>query len=371
MLGIIGLILKIILWLILGILGLLLLIILMVLLVPIRYTLGAEKYEHIRARGKVTYLFHLIRVYFNYHEKGYDYKVKVLFFTVASESVLNEVPEEKEDVKEEKDAKEEKEHIEKRTEEETAEKDREVDPRKVKEAVEKVESKADVSNKPSDDLVKDKPTSETKSAAKVNDTKSMVVKDKTKVQEERRSDQEVAKAPSKQKVQEKVQEKTEEKAQEKTKEKAQEKTQDKPKEEVQKKSKKKSKKKKSAGDEESTFDQVKRFIGFLREEENKGVLRYILKMLLKAIKSILPRKLSGNVRFGLEDPSTTGYIIGVASIFYPKYKDSFVLQADFYEVILEGQIQVKGKITFGVFVWYALRIIIDRRVRRLIKEVRK
>lgn len=367
MLGIIGLILKIILWLILGILGLLLLIILMLLLVPIRYTLGAEKYEHIRARGKVTYLFHLIRVYFNYHEKGYDYKVKVLFFTVASESVLNEVPEEKEDVKEEKDAKEEKEHIEKRTEEEAAEKDRKVDPIKVEEAVEKVESKADVSNKPSNDLVKDQPSSETKSATKTNDTKSMVVKDKTKVQEERRSDQEVAKAPNKQKVQEKVQEKTKEKAQEKTKEKAQ----DKPKEEVRKKSKKKSKKKKSAGDEESTFDQVKRFIGFLREEENKGVLRYILKMLLKAIKSILPRKLTGKVRFGLEDPSTTGYIIGVASIFYPKYKDSFVLQADFYEVVLEGQIQVKGKITFGVFVWYALRIIIDRRVRRLIKEVRK
>jgi hypothetical protein len=77
------------------------------------------------------------------------------------------------------------------------------------------------------------------------------------------------------------------------------------------------------------------------------------------------------VKFGLEDPGTTGYILGFASMFYPKYKDGFVLQADFYDPVLEGHIKVKGKITFGVFVYYAIRIILDRRVRRLIKEVRK
>lgn len=135
--------------------------------------------------------------------------------------------------------------------------------------------------------------------------------------------------------------------------------------------KKKKKKDKKPKDKESGLDTAKRFIGFLREEKNQGVLKFILGKIFKAIGSVLPRRFEGNIHFGTGDPAITGYIFGGASIFYPKYKDSLILRPNFDESIIEGRVKVAGKITLGVFVWMVIRIYIDPRVRRLIKEVRK
>ena len=145
----------------------------------------------------------------------------------------------------------------------------------------------------------------------------------------------------------------------------------KPEKKKKKKKKDKNPKEKKPKDDESGLDTAKRFIGFLGEEKNHGVLKFILGKIFKAIGSVLPRSLEGNIHFGTGDPATTGYIFGGASIFYPKYKDSLILKPNFDESIIEGEVKVAGKITLGVFVWMAIRIYLDRRVRRLIKEVRK
>lgn len=152
-----------------------------------------------------------------------------------------------------------------------------------------------------------------------------------------------------------------------------EKTPKKPKEKKKKVKKKKPKKETSKVEKEgeSTKEQVLRFYGFLREEENIGVLRFIIRKLLKAIGSILPKKFRGNVHFGLDDPAMTAYILGGASIFYPKYKDSLTLTPDFEETVIEGDLDIRGYILPCIFVWALIRIYLDGRVRRLIKEVRK
>ena len=55
--------------------------------------------------------------------------------------------------------------------------------------------------------------------------------------------------------------------------------------------------------------------------------------MLKEIKSLIfhikPKKLQGNIRFGLEDPCLTGEILAVAGVFYPLYGEYFTIEPFF------------------------------------------
>ena len=42
-------------------------------------------------------------------------------------------------------------------------------------------------------------------------------------------------------------------------------------------------------------------------------------VLIRFLKHALPGKLEGNIAFGTGNPEYTGYITGIAAIFYPKY----------------------------------------------------
>ncbi len=120
--------------------------------------------------------------------------------------------------------------------------------------------------------------------------------------------------------------------------------------------------------EEKTFDKVKDTIRFIRSPEQKGTLRVVLYRLKKILKSILPRRFNGSIRFGLEDPFVTGVLAGGASVFYPKYYRNLSIQADFDEPGFEGDFALRGRIVIGVIAYHGLRLYMDRRIRRIIKK---
>jgi len=311
-LGVLWLILKIILWVLLVVIGIVLLLILMVLFVPIRYRVKGDKYASIHGSGKVTYLLRLIRASFHYTPEGYGYKVKVLFFTILNE----EVP---------LDNKAVDKPIEAEAPIETA-----------YQAVTPINIGAS--------SVVGTDQSLTTPVVDVPKVEAKPQVSQVKPQEEATATRPEVEGPAK------------------------------PKEKPSKKKKKVKKKKEASKTEkegESKKDQVLRFYGFLREERNVGVLRFILKKLFKAIGSILPKKFRGNIHFGLDDPAMTAYILGGASIFYPKYKDSLTLTANFETPMIEGDLDVRGYILPCIFLWALIKIYVDKRVRRLIKEVRK
>lgn len=99
MLAVLGLILKILLYILLGIIGLIVLILTLLLWVPFRYTIEGEKYEELNGHVKITWLLHLVRVYVDY-EEDLVYKAKVLFFTVYDSTLEEDEAETAEDLKE-------------------------------------------------------------------------------------------------------------------------------------------------------------------------------------------------------------------------------------------------------------------------------
>lgn len=337
MLGILVLLLKIILWIFLGLLGLLLALLMIILWVPIRYNGLFNKGDTISASGSVTYLFRLLRVSFEYRDDIIKYKVKVLFFTIIKEGYDEAEPDsESKSEFEPKSKSEDKPDEELKTEAGT---DLETQEAEVKP---KLEQKPEAEEEPE---IEEKPKAEIKSQTKP----------KSEAEEESMVE-EKPKAEIKSEVEQKPEVKKKAPVVEKQK--------------AKRTSTGKQSKKRQKKEEPSAFEQLKRYYRFFKASENRGMIKFVFRMIGKMLKSILPRRMSGRLNFGTDDPALTGYIVGVVSVFYPIYQDNFILTPDFIEPRLEGHVKASGRIIIGALVFYAVRIILDKRVRRLIKEVR-
>ncbi len=136
-----------------------------------------------------------------------------------------------------------------------------------------------------------------------------------------------------------------------------------------KKPKKKSEKK--SENKASPIEQFKAIWNFLQEDENEGLLRHVFKYIGRLIKWIFPRRAYANIEFGLDDPATTGYITGLTSIVYVKTRGNFQVTPNFHEEVIKGSFKIRGRLYLYQPVYYIIRIIIDKRVRRMLKLLKK
>ncbi len=143
------------------------------------------------------------------------------------------------------------------------------------------------------------------------------------------------------------------------------------KDETPKKQKQEKKPGKKSENKSSPIEQFKAIWNFLQEDENEGLLRHVLKYIGRLIKWIFPRRAYANIEFGLDDPATTGYITGLTSIVYVKTRGNFQVIPNFHEEVIKGSFKIRGKLYLYQPVYYIIRIIIDKRVRRMLKFLKK
>lgn len=89
--------------------------------------------------------------------------------------------------------------------------------------------------------------------------------------------------------------------------------------------------------------------------------------LLKLLKSIAPRKIKGRLRIGMEDPATTGKILGYYGMLYPLIGDHIDIVPDFDQTVLEGNILIKGKITLFKAIKTGIIVYFNKDLRKLIQ----
>ncbi len=109
---------------------------------------------------------------------------------------------------------------------------------------------------------------------------------------------------------------------------------------------------------------------FLRKEENQKTFRNLKTQLFALLKHILPRKLRGYVRLGFDDPATTGQVLTYISPFYGLYGKHFQVIPVFEEKILEGEADMKGRIRVFTLVVIAVKVVMDKNFRMLLKRWR-
>ncbi len=123
-----------------------------------------------------------------------------------------------------------------------------------------------------------------------------------------------------------------------------------------------------AGKAEETFSYYK---NLFQREDTKRACRLVLSQLSGMLRHILPRKTDVELVIGTGDPASMGQLLAVGGILYPWLQNRVRIVPDFEEKHLEGDFFIKGHITACMLLICALRVVVNKEVRQLLKRLRK
>ena len=332
MLHILWVILKIILIIIAVILGLVLLIALLVLFAPIRYKVAADIGDDINVVAKVRFLFVSVNVLFDKNEKKLDTFLRILGIKFG----LGDKEGKGHKEKKEKKRRDNKKSIE---EPESTEEKKESFPVIETDTESTIitdnASDADAVSSESDDdlseydLWSDEETLDEDEKKLFGRIKRLFKKSKKTIEDLDGKDEEEIKETLFQKVEKKYNELAAKKAE--------------------------------------IDNKINRFKKFWNMKCTVKTRNYIGKYLISILKHIAPKSIKGHIRYGFDEPSTTGQVTGYLSLLPLVYQKHFSLYPDFYEKVIEGEVTVKGRIVLG----YIARIALKRYIWQTIKMARK
>ena len=107
---------------------------------------------------------------------------------------------------------------------------------------------------------------------------------------------------------------------------------------------------------------------FLKEEETKQSLRYVLGQIRGILKHVLPQKIKGVVRFGTGDPCSTGQLLGAVSLIYHKMPKKLRIYPDFQEQKIEGDVALRGRIIPAVLTVRILGTLLNKELKETLKR---
>lgn len=105
------------------------------------------------------------------------------------------------------------------------------------------------------------------------------------------------------------------------------------------------------------------------QDSNTTVLwRLVWENIAALWKHSSPRKLKGKIRFGTSDPCTTGQILGVVGAGYGLLGRGVQITPDFENTVLEGNLELKGRIQIFVLLLIAKRVFLSDEWRHFKKQ---
>ena len=122
---------------------------------------------------------------------------------------------------------------------------------------------------------------------------------------------------------------------------------------------------------EDLKEKADRYVTFLLSEEFVQAGAVCKKQLLFLVRSIKPRKIRADIRFGFSDPATTGQILAFVGMIYPLLGKTVILRPDFEEALCCGKITVKGRIFLFDLLRIAWILYFNKNIKRLIRMWKK
>lgn len=125
----------------------------------------------------------------------------------------------------------------------------------------------------------------------------------------------------------------------------------------------------------SFADRIKRIcekISSLREavedEENQKAFRLLISRMKYLLHHLRFRRFEGRLAFGFDDPAMMGRILGVLSLFYPLYGESFTITPVFDHTVFEGEITLKGHVRLIHILIAAIQLMMNKKIRGLVLD---
>ena len=107
---------------------------------------------------------------------------------------------------------------------------------------------------------------------------------------------------------------------------------------------------------------------FFRSKMFREALLHAKKEVLYFLKKAAPKKVTGTVRFGFDDPALTGETLGILGMIYGKLPKDLSIQPDFEQEILQGDVRTKGSFQAVTAAGIALRLFRDQNLRKTIRH---
>lgn len=125
----------------------------------------------------------------------------------------------------------------------------------------------------------------------------------------------------------------------------------------------------------STKEKINHYLEILRkvlkevnDEHNQGALLHVLKMIGIPVKYFFNKKLKVYIKLGMDDPSTTGEILGVAYATAAVFGLNLVVEPDFENKVFELDAGFKGRVfIISILIW-ALKIYKNKDVKIVIDK---
>lgn len=121
----------------------------------------------------------------------------------------------------------------------------------------------------------------------------------------------------------------------------------------------------------SLKDMKDSYMGFIRKENTRLALTVVKFNLISLLKTIGPKKLTGELVYGTGDPATTGEHLGLMGVAYPLYYDKIDVTPDFSKKILEGNLFAKGRIRLGKILVVAVRVMFNKNCRAALSDFKR
>lgn len=122
---------------------------------------------------------------------------------------------------------------------------------------------------------------------------------------------------------------------------------------------------------ESIIDKIQYYLGLSETYEIKILLGDVCTELFHMLRHYVPGKIKGYIHFGTGDPALTGELTGLLYILIPARASQFRVEPEFTEKVFETELIMKGKIRVCHAVWLAWKLFRNKKLMRLIKELRK
>lgn len=112
---------------------------------------------------------------------------------------------------------------------------------------------------------------------------------------------------------------------------------------------------------------IRYYLAVIKSETFQRAYKVCSTQIVRLLKEILPKKLEGTLRIGTGDPASTGQVMAVYGILYPLLGDNIAITPDFEEQVIEGRLNIKGKITVFCILKTAWIIYFNKDLRRVMK----
>jgi hypothetical protein len=120
---------------------------------------------------------------------------------------------------------------------------------------------------------------------------------------------------------------------------------------------------------------IKHYYKIIKMPCVKGTLKRLKEAFFKLLKLLKPSKARLNLHLGFDDPSTTAKVYSYYCMLIPFIGRYVTYNADFDNVIYEGDGYVKGKVVVFPYLWLTFRLFLYKDVRQfiriIIREVRR